>query len=981
MKKILRNIFILLLFCIFLSSSKNSFAFEIRNDEVVNSNKVWNIQFNNELKFDDVMQKSISVVDSTGKLINTKLELGKDMKSILVRPPVIGYVLGDTYTLKINTDIYSTTNIKLQDPIQMTFKINNNILLENNENLKIVFNDNCSNLLTSGWSRSPENKQDSFIADNSDNENIYTHVPYEQYLFNSSSLNSVSKISKDVNIGSGPFNIELDAKIMDLQTPTKNGGYGGFAIDITANKKRYRLSFNSKSSDNNIKINLLNKASTAGSFQTVETSLPIDNNIHRWSIKNDGNDSISVLLDGTNIANFTDPQLASAEVNDKVTISNDMSNTLTGENKVYMENFAIVKSLSIKDCTVIPDDKNQTVNASISMFIEDEKILLGNQYKIKFSLYKNDRIVAEDTATLSKKDINLTLNNITQSGEMKLVATVLSGNKKIDEITKTLNINIEATNIEPGQTITSEPGKVFLYDKMDKMVAQGLSDVDQSGWKLEPYTSYENNSKGTIIANKENAQAINMPVKLNGWFRVYVGYVTGTESFKIGKTDESSLLQIDGDISLKSNQLYGDQFINEKSTIVSNFDNNSIKIIPNTSQIARIAYIKLVGLNDQQISVNQKQVENKKSVLYDFDGYTAFFEGAYPDIESLKNKTVDNLTGKNIGELNWCLGTTGMLTYNSAYAGKAFEGLEAFDSQLRDGDVLAKYHILNILSSGKSPLEIVADRGNEKGMKVNASLRMDTFYSPTTYGFLNGAMYNDYKEFTQTGSFFLSYYYPEVRNYIKNVLLEVSSFNNVSGVTLDFCRYPTLFGEECTSEERIQIMNEFLRGLRSELPKNKTITIRIPYDKPIKYGFDVNTWVKEGLLDRLVASSIGSEEFFNIEPYVEMVKNTNVQLYIGISADVSGHDITKEEESLIKQGLYTHNKEYLDIQQYLIRAYDVYKAGADGIFLFNSSSKLLIDNDSPIQSTFIGEKALIEKWREFDYTSGSMINKISVQQP
>ena len=211
--------------------------------------------------------------------------------------------------------------------------------------------------------------------------------------------------------------------------------------------------------------------------------------------------------------------------------------------------------------------------------------------------------------------------------------------------------------------------------------------------------------------------------------------------------------------------------------------------------------------------------------------------------------------------------------------------------------------------------------------------------------------------------------------------MEVSSISNVEGITLDFCRYPTIFGRESSNEEKILIINEFLRSLRNELLKNKTINIRVPYNEPIKYGFDINTWIKEGLLDRLIPSSIGMEEFFNIKPYVGMVKNTNVQLYVGIDADVSGHDITKAEEKLVKQGLYIHYNQSLDIQQYLLRAYEIYEAGADGIFLFNSSTNLYIDKNAPLESTFLGDKFSIQKWHEFDYVSSFMINKINVLTP
>ncbi len=981
MKKLFKITFILLLFCILLLPAHNSYAFEPTNDVIVGLNKVWNIQFNKELKYDETLHKSIIVVDSQGNTVNITLELGKDMKSILIKPPMNGYNAGKLYTLKISEDIYSKDSDKLQKPIEMNFRTNNNLLVENNENINIIFNDNCSNLISAGWKKSSDNTQQSFIADNNEKDKYSTHVPYEQYLFYNSSEKSISKLTKDVEIGAGPFNVEIDARIIDLQTPSKNEGWRGFIIDIVASNKRYRLSLSSKTSNNKIKISLLNQNSGQNLFQTVDTYLPSDNYVHRWSIKYDGNKTISVLLDGNTIASFNNPQLESTGISDKVILHSDMTDMLTGMNKVYIENFAIVKSLSIKNCTVVANENHQNINGSIAMAIEDDHLINNKEYKLKTYLYKNDKIIATTTNLLDNKNISFTLSNITQSGQMKLVVHLVTDNKIIEEISKTINVNVSTVSLEPGQTISSYPGNVYLYTQMNEMLSTQRTLVDASGWQLDSYLDYENNTKGTIIENEENALTISMPVTLNGWFRVYVGYVTGTESFKIGETDKPSTLQINGDISLKSNELYGDQWIYEKSTIISNFNNSSIKIIPNPSQRVRIAYIKLIGLTEEQIALYEKQKENKNTVIYDLDGYSDFFSGKYPNVELLKNKTVDRLIGKNIGELNWCVGTTGMLNYNSKYAGNAFEGVEEFDDQLRDGDKLAKYQILNILNSGNSPLEIVADRGLERGMKVNASLRMDVFYNPTIYGFLNGAMYNEYKQFTQPGSFALSYYYPEVRDYIKNVLLEVASVSSVEGITLDFCRYPTVFGRETPNEEKVLIMNEFLRDLRKQLPKNKTITIRVPYSEPIKYGFDINTWIKEGLLDRLVPSSIGKEEFFNIKTYVDMVKGTNVQLYVGISADVSGHDITKQEEELVKQGLYIHKKVSLDIQQYLLRAYEIYEYGADGIFLFNSSAKLYMDNNAPVESTFLGDKVLIQKWHEFDYVSGFMVNKINVSKP
>lgn len=66
--------------------------------------------------------------------------------------------------------------------------------------------------------------------------------------------------------------------------------------------------------------------------------------------------------------------------------------------------------------------------------------------------------------------------------------------------------------------------------------------------------------------------------------------------------------------------------------------------------------------------------------------------------------------------------------------------------------------------------------------------------------------------------------------------------------------------------------------------------------------------MKEGLIDILIPSNVYVDDFFDIKPFVDMVKGTKVKLYIGICADVKGKDLTKENEQLMKAGLYVHTK-------------------------------------------------------------------------
>ncbi|MCY6483115.1 hypothetical protein OW763_01940 [Clostridium aestuarii] len=531
------------------------------------------------------------------------------------------------------------------------------------------------------------------------------------------------------------------------------------------------------------------------------------------------------------------------------------------------------------------------------------------------------------------------------------------------------NTKEDLVYLQTNDTITSKAGKIYLFRRVDKMLNYDNKNAMYGSWDVSAYEGDKN--KGVIIESTDKSQVLKLPVKLNGWFKVCVGYASGTTAFIIRRTENK-----DSYVFRKKNNSYdnleGKQFICEKNMSVCNFKEDSVEIVPCNFGKARIAYIKLIGLTRKEIKEYNKLDEGKKGnrIIYDFDGYSDFFSGNYPNGNDLKMRTVGVLSEKGVGEINWCLGTTCMLNYNSRYAGEAFEYDKKYDYQFRDGDRIARKQILNIIKSGKSPLEIIADEGEKAGMKVNASLRMNAFYNPEKYGFLNGMMYDEYKNCLQKGSQAISYKYPKFRTYIKNVLKEAASFKNVDGVTLDFCRYPTVMGQEAEQKEKIAIMNQFMNELRNEMPKNKTITVRIPYKNPLFYGFDIKTWVKKGYIDRLIPSNISNEDFFDITPYVKMVRGTKVKLYIGIVADVKGHDLTKKEEILMKMGLYVHKKEYLNIDQYLLRTYDVYKKGADGIFLFNTTSNILIDSTSPVEGKYLGDKIKMQKWYKLQYYNG-----------
>lgn len=122
--KIFNKVFALVfMVLIFAFGTIGAEAANIKNGQAVDKDKTWIIHFNKEIKFDQTIKKEIKVLDLDGKEINPIVELGKDKKSVIVKPPIEGYNLNGKYTLVIGKNISSRQNKYLNKEVTMSFNI------------------------------------------------------------------------------------------------------------------------------------------------------------------------------------------------------------------------------------------------------------------------------------------------------------------------------------------------------------------------------------------------------------------------------------------------------------------------------------------------------------------------------------------------------------------------------------------------------------------------------------------------------------------------------------------------------------------------------------------------------------------------------------------------------------------------------------------------------------------------------------------
>ncbi|RAV11122.1 hypothetical protein DQG23_36765 [Paenibacillus contaminans] len=803
-----------------------------------------------------------------------------------------------------------------------------------------------------------------------------------------------TQLSKKVAIGSVPWALEFDAKMKSLASPSGTDLSKGLGFEVAAGGVVYRAVWNDGNKLRLLKID--------GSYETVTLNMPSDQLYHTWGLAYDGRQVI-VTLDGAKLGGWQGIGLQQAGP-DQIRVINDTSGAATGNTEAVFDRIRLAKHVlppwsqfnpMITGVSVLPTSSQAGgIDTVVSLFDADPLSFQDGTLQVEASLQQDGQTILTKLQAATGAYVPIHLDGIGASGRMTMLLRLLKDGAEITKVERNLEVYPSVSVLAPGQQATAEPGKVYLFTDMEEMRDETLGaplTPTVSGWEKASYRYEGTSSDGVFLENFGDTHALSLPASLDGWFGVYIGYVTGSEQIAVSDGVQEHTVSTGESAAFDPGQAYGGKAIGEMFAFASDFQNHKLILKRVPGKQARIAYVKLKGLTAEEVSlyVQPDEGEQGKRVIYNNDGYSDFTSGLYANEQQLKEKAVDIYSGKDVGSLYWALGTTMAIFRDSPTALKPYTNMTPEQEALmRTSDKKGRDIILQLINSGKDPLEIVAGEAKQIGVNTFASLRMNAFYNHGEYPYLNGPRYEEFvqKNYMQLGNdgsktFRMSYAYPEFREFVKNVLLEAAFVTNgqgeqvVSGVELDFGRYPNLFGYETTALPKAEIMTGFLRELRSALA-GKQIAVRVPY-YPVG-AMDIETWVSEGLIDILIPSSVGHEEFnSNLTYFANMVKNTGVKLYGGFSGTLSGHELTKVEEDLKKRGIpITAGFNYISKQQYLWRTHQFYEAGYDGVYIFNNwrgnaGGQYILGE--------LGDKVKVEKWHTFAYPAEWTQNIVATQ--
>ncbi len=320
------------------------------------------------------------------------------------------------------------------------------------------------------------------------------------------------------------------------------------------------------------------------------------------------------------------------------------------------------------------------------------------------------------------------------------------------------------------------------------------------------------------------------------------------------------------------------------------------------------------------------------------------------------------LIGSHVDTIMYCDGIWGTFTHLSPTA----ELRASSDNNYRE------WAVDLIKDGGPDPLGTIIDFGRKNGIEVFWSLRMND-----THDSSDPTMMSKWKksntdclvgDFAERRSYkgggrrwsAVDYANEAVRKRTIGWFDEVGANYDVDGFELDFFRHPIFFRNPLlgkpASDENCRQMTEVIRSIRKIADKHALrvghpilVTVRLPdsagYCRDI--GLDIETWLKEGLIDMMTVS--GYFRLNHWQSSVELGHRYDVPVFAGLS------------ESRVRKPVRAFKN---TPSEYRGRAYAAWKEGVDAVYTFN-----LFNPQSPVFRE-IGDPATLARMEKV-YTTGA----------
>ncbi len=479
-------------------------------------------------------------------------------------------------------------------------------------------------------------------------------------------------------------------------------------------------------------------------------------------------------------------------------------------------------------------------------------------------------------------------------------------------------------------------------------------------WQTIPYETGEFSGVMLSTGPETEAPEVTLPLGVDGWHAVFIG-LWGTEEQDIwGDGTNQDMVKVrlsDNPCFTRIVREEPDYFsFDERFWLYADLTGRDIVFAQQTSgwpARAFPAYVKLVPLSDAEVATIQeeRQREDTKTLIgiaCEGDDYLGYLR---PTSREEIWEMVEPYRDTDFRKLFWCVGSGGdICTYPTRIG-----ALQNVDTQDRSRPFdRVKGEALNILlGKGIDPLEEAVGHAHKLGLEMIAQLRMGAFQAaPPLEGTYTGPAWGRHPEWRCVDIdgreiARMSYAFEGMQDYALSLLLELAGYD-VDGVCMTWVRgapyvlyeKPLVEGFKAKTgrdprdlpeddEEylryRARYMTAFARKVRramDERGRERGRRVEIlthvlnDEDANLFYGFDVETWVREGLVDTLI-------------PYPWRDNDIDVAYFSGITG---GSPVSLRPEIMPRS---------MPPEQFRRHAMDFYDKGAEGFCFWDTEGRHL----------------------------------------
>ena len=298
-------------------------------------------------------------------------------------------------------------------------------------------------------------------------------------------------------------------------------------------------------------------------------------------------------------------------------------------------------------------------------------------------------------------------------------------------------------------------------------------------------------------------------------------------------------------------------------------------------------------------------------------------------------QVVKSYAGTPVDTICFCLGDREVYHHDTKVAEVFGRRHGVFDNEW---DWRYYHNTHRLIESGTCPLATFVRVCHQEGMDIFASFRMNSHYdidpdSPQHSAFrLNHPQWliGHPEGYSQGSKEYgirrgLNYAVRQVREHMAATITEAFERFSIDGVELDFMRHPAFFKlhEAVENHHHMTDMLRHIKRKRDEVSRTSGRTIelamRVPpsFEDALRVGLDVRTWIREGLVDILIAGGGFIPFEMPFEEFVEVARGTDCQVFGGLELLRFMEGPTRDPE----------------INRAIAMRY--WKGGADGLQLFN----------------------------------------------